>query len=289
MAGVSWRNVALNEADPAASPGSMRLSFIVCNRRVSAVAIYIPPPQVADIPQLQAAGMLIVDQAATSGYTSPIHWDILPQGYWREVKEAATQNWKSVGEFVKTLLIVAAAQVPLPGPVVDPAALALQQQLAKQQQDHLLRWRLSDSRLTRKRLFTQRHWRRFGADPLFDIHPAKVLMPVHLCPELVAEDPDTLVGNRTTLELLQARVFTLKQKLSEWWHFVHLVDPSFVATNFDALGDSRARQLGVSSPSTAIPQGVAPVGGASSGAPHTRAKPETFRQRGADIEAAIRG
>ncbi|KAK3239325.1 hypothetical protein CYMTET_50742 [Cymbomonas tetramitiformis] len=172
MAGVSWRNVALNEADPAASPGSM----------------------VADIPQLQAAGMLIVDQAATSGYTSPIHWDILPQGYWREVKEAATQNWKSVGEFVKTLLIVAAAQVPLPGPVVDPAALALQQQLAKQQQDHLLRWRLSDSRLTRKRLFTQRHWRRFGADPLFDIHPAKVLMPVHLCPELVAEDPDTLTA-----------------------------------------------------------------------------------------------
>ncbi|KAK3258317.1 hypothetical protein CYMTET_32628 [Cymbomonas tetramitiformis] len=82
--------------------------------------------------------------------------------------------------------------------------------------------------------------KRFGVDPLQATRPAKMKLLVHLCPELEAEDPDTLVGPRVTLELLQARVFLLKKTLTDWQHFVALVDPTFITTDFHGLGGGHA-------------------------------------------------
>ncbi|KAK3239036.1 hypothetical protein CYMTET_51006 [Cymbomonas tetramitiformis] len=73
---------------------------------------------------------------------------------------------------------------------------------------------------------------RFGAHPLQTVRPARMSLLVHLCPELEAEDPETLVGPRATLELLKARVFRLKKTLTEWQNFMALVDPAFVTTDF---------------------------------------------------------
>ncbi|KAK3259743.1 hypothetical protein CYMTET_31270 [Cymbomonas tetramitiformis] len=111
-----------------------------------AVSAYIPPPEIPHLAQLQQAGILVPDAA----FKFPIHWDIgVATGIWRDVKEVSVQRWKDV--FVKSLRDSAVAQVPIAagsgivaGPLLPvvagaphPAILLLQQQLAKQQADHV--------------------------------------------------------------------------------------------------------------------------------------------------------
>ena len=120
---------------------------------------------------------------------------------------------------------------------------------------------------------------RFGADPLDSIRPARMPLLVHLCPELVVEDPDVLSGPRATLQLLQARVFMLRRTLGTWQQFIALVDPSHVTTDFQSLG-------GV--PVTSAP-GLPIVSTNAVATPPTPAKPELHRQAEVDIQAAVRG
>ncbi|KAK3266873.1 hypothetical protein CYMTET_24534 [Cymbomonas tetramitiformis] len=122
---------------------------------------------------------------------------------------------------------------------------------------------------------------RFGADPFETVGPTKMPLLLHFCRELLAEDPDTLVGPRATVELLQARVFLLKKTLVGWQEFVSLVDPSFVTTDFRALGGTRA--------ATTVPERAMPAVGQQLVIPRTPAKAELYRQRESDIEAAVRG
>ncbi|KAK3248620.1 hypothetical protein CYMTET_22576 [Cymbomonas tetramitiformis] len=122
---------------------------------------------------------------------------------------------------------------------------------------------------------------RFGVDPFETVRPAKMPLLVHFCRELLAEDPDTLVGPRATIELLQARVFLLKKTLVGWQEFVSLVDPSFVTTDFQALGGTRV--------AASVPERAMPAVGQLTWIPKTPAKAELYRQRESDIEAAMRG
>ncbi|KAK3251523.1 hypothetical protein CYMTET_39142 [Cymbomonas tetramitiformis] len=122
---------------------------------------------------------------------------------------------------------------------------------------------------------------RFGADPFETVRPAKMPLLLHFCRELLTEDPDTLVGPRATVELLQARVFLLKKTLVGWQEFVSLVDPSFVTTDFQALGGTRT--------ATTLPERAMPAVGTQMVIPRTPAKAELYRQRESDIEAAVRG
>eukprot|EP00854_Cymbomonas_tetramitiformis_P034083 gene34083-biopygen10895 len=127
---------------------------------------------------------------------------------------------------------------------------------------------------------------RFGADPLQTVRPARMSLLVHLCPELEAEDPETLVGPRATLELLQARVFLLKNILTAWQNFVALVDPSFVTTDFQGLGGGHAT-AGAGARMMPVARGATTT--ALAMVPKTPTKPELFRLRESDIEAAVRG
>ncbi|KAK3273774.1 hypothetical protein CYMTET_17997 [Cymbomonas tetramitiformis] len=122
---------------------------------------------------------------------------------------------------------------------------------------------------------------RFGVDPFETVRPAKMPLLVHFCRELLAEDPDTLVGPRATIELLQARVFLLKKTLVGWQEFVSLVDPSFVTIDFQALGGMRV--------AATVPERAMPAVGQLTMIPKTPANAELYRQRESDIEAAVRG
>ncbi|KAK3282729.1 hypothetical protein CYMTET_9547 [Cymbomonas tetramitiformis] len=122
---------------------------------------------------------------------------------------------------------------------------------------------------------------RFGVDLFETVRPAKMPLLLHLCRELLAEDPDTLVGPRATMELLQARVFLLKKTLTGWQEFVSLVDPAFVTTDFQALGGART--------AAPLPERAIPAMGTQMIVPKTPAKAELYRQRESDIEAAVRG
>eukprot|EP00854_Cymbomonas_tetramitiformis_P034124 gene34124-biopygen14436 len=205
-------------------------------------------------------------------------------------------------------LAVAAAEAP------DPAILLLQQQLAQQQADHAAALiaiqaqlaaqaashaaalaavpaaaaaRVVDpavcvllDELSASAICTEK-WSRESLDLLAETaHPAKMSLLIHLCPELEAEDPDTLVGPRATLELLQARAL-LKKTLTEWQNFVALADPAFVTPEFHGLGGGHATMC-------AGPRAMPAAGGATTAlamVPKTPTKPELFRQRESDIEA----
>ncbi|KAK3237118.1 hypothetical protein CYMTET_52784 [Cymbomonas tetramitiformis] len=184
-----------------------------------------------------------------------------------------------------------------------PAILLLQQQLARQQADHAAALIAIRAQMAAQAVSLGVALATVPAaaavrvvDPavrvLLDelsastVRPARMSLLVHLCPELEAEDPETLVGPRATLELLQARVFLLKNILTAWQNFVALVDPSFVTTDFQGLGGGHAT-AGAGARMMPVARGATTT--ALAMVPKTPTKPELFRLRESDIEAAVRG
>ncbi|KAK3276703.1 hypothetical protein CYMTET_15246 [Cymbomonas tetramitiformis] len=198
----------------------------------------------------------------------------------------------------------AAAGVAAAG-ILDPAIALLQTQLQKQAEDHAAALAVIQTQMTAQaaahaaalaavparavavvmapaiRLLLEELSKSVLFTEKWSLETLDVLAEVLPVLELLAEDPDTLVGPRATLELLQARVFLLKKTLVGWQEFVSLVDPSFVTTVFQAFGGTRA--------AAAVPERAMPAMGQLAMVPKTPAKAELYRQREADIEAAVRG
>ncbi|KAK3263938.1 hypothetical protein CYMTET_27292 [Cymbomonas tetramitiformis] len=215
--------------------------------------------------------------------------------------------------------IVAGPLLPVVAGAPDPANLLLQQQLAKQQADHAAALIAIQAQMAAQ---AASHAAALAAVPaascgsgggprctgptgggfrLHDLYrevvtgitgcfggvrPAGMSLQVHLCPELAAEDPETLAGPWATLELLQVRDFLLKKTLKEWQLFVALVDPAFVTTDFQGLGGGPAA---AGAGARAMPVAGGAAAGALAMVPRTPTKPELYRQRESDIEAAVRG
>ncbi|KAK3255835.1 hypothetical protein CYMTET_35006 [Cymbomonas tetramitiformis] len=273
-----------------------------------------PFPDPTAAARLQLAGILVPDATTPSGYKFPIQWDtgagaaagaaaakILDPAIallQTQLQKQAENHAAALAAIQTQMTAQAAAHAPALAAVparavavvMDPAISLLLEELSKSVL-FTEKWSLETLDVLAEVLLV--HARklsvlivatgstRFGVDPFETVRPAKMPLLVHLCSELLAEDPDMLVGPRATLELLQARVFLLKKTLVGWQEFVPLVDPSFVTPDFQALGGTRA--------AAAVPERAMPAVGQLTMVPKTPAKAEVYRQREADIEAAVRG
>ncbi|KAK3241942.1 hypothetical protein CYMTET_48337 [Cymbomonas tetramitiformis] len=254
-----------------------------------AISVRIPLPEIPHLARLHLAGILVPEVATPSGFRLPIQWEtgaraaagapvaaILDPA----IQLLQTQLQKQAEDHAAALAAIqtqmtaqaaahaadlAAAPARAAVVVMDPAIQLLLEELSKSV-PVTEKWSLetldvlAEVSLVHARrlsvLIVATGSTRFGVDPFETVRPAKMPLLVHFCRELLAEDPDTLVGPRATIELLQARVFLLKKTL-------------VVAAT--------------------VPERAMPAVGQLTMIPKTPAKAELYRQRESDIEAAVRG